>query len=125
MLAMSSENRQRPSSSPSGARCAETAGCDPGRGRPRCETRVLDREHCGAAGRTAISLESRRPDSLARIRPPEAPLRPWSLSLALPEVGDIRKERDRTHARTRPAPSTSDRSRIAFSRRTSRKGRAK
>ena len=68
-----------------------------------------------------MSLEARRPGPLARTRPPGAALSRSGLSRALPEVGDTRGGRDRTHVRTPLAPRRCSRSRIAFSRRTSRK----
>ena len=121
VLALSGEDRLRPSSSPSGARCAASRSRKSGSGTPALWTRVPP--GCAAAplGRTAMSREARRPDSLARTRPPGAALSRSGLSRALPEVGDTRGGRDRTHARTRLAPRRCNRSRIAFSRRTSRK----
>lgn len=63
-----------------------------------------------------------------RIPSREPGLREWQaqtprgLRLAHPEVGNGRGERDLTHARTRWAPRTCNRSTVAFSRRTSREG---
>ena len=88
---------------------------------PALWTRVPARSTAAPLGRTAMSSEARRPDSLARTRPPGAALSRSGLSRTLPEVGDTRGGRDRTHARTPWAPRCCSRSRIAFSRRTSRK----
>ena len=101
----------------------QTGGAIPGGEHLRCGTQALPGCTAAPLGRTAMSLEARRPDSLARTRPPGAAnLRPSGLRVALPEVGDARGGRDRMHARTRWAPRSCSRSRIAFSRRTSRKG---
>lgn len=103
----------------------QTDGGNPERERPRCGTRVLPGVTAAPLGRTAMSLERRRPDSLARTRPPgvTGSDAPRGLRLAHPEVGDGRGERDRTPARTRWAPRTCNRSTVAFSRRTSREAR--
>ena len=84
---------------------------------PALWTRMPARSTAAPLGRTAMSSEARRPDSLARTRPPGAALSRSGLSRTLPEVGDTRGGRDRTPL----APRRCSRSRIAFSRRTSRK----
>jgi len=71
----------------------------PRSGTPALRTRVPPGCVAAPLGRTAMSLETRGSN-----------------------VGDTRGGRDRTHARTRLAPRRCSRSRIAFSRRTSRKG---
>ena len=71
----------------------------PRSGTPALRTRVPPGCVAAPLGRTAMSLETRGSN-----------------------VGDTRGGRDRMHARTRLAPRRCSRSRVAFSRRTSRKG---
>lgn len=115
--------RPRPFSSPSGARCATNRGC-----KPRIEDARAVGRGCSAGGtaaplgRTAMSHGGSKA-GFPRENPASGSgsLRREGLSRTLPAVGARCGDRDRTRARTRSASSAGDRSRIAFSRRTSQK----